>query len=134
MRADIGKGTRRMLAAGAATASLLIAFTGPAHAEGATAAAACSDWSGPNYDTGSGTLKGSYNLKNTPYSTCGNVAYLGSSTRIYFHCWANNDFGNWCRRRVNRGSSKISVKPVVLPCASDAPSWMAGCSISVRSC
>lgn len=41
---------------------------------------------------------------------------------------------DWSRRRSNPGSSKISVKPVMLPCASDAPSRVAGCSISVRSC
>lgn len=99
MRADIFKGTRHMLATAAATASLLVGFTGAAQAENsspeAAAAAECTDWWGPNIDTGSGRLRSSYNLKNAPYARCDSVASLGSNTLIYFHCWAENDHGNW---------------------------------------
>lgn len=39
-----------------------------------------------------------------------------------------------CRRRVNRGSAKISVKPIMLPCAGDVLSQRAGSLPSVRNC
>lgn len=47
---------------------------------------------------------------------------------------AIDEFPATCRRRVNRGSVKISVKPIVPLCAGDAPSLSARCLPSVRSC
>lgn len=64
-------------------------------------AAACLDANGPNYDTGKGTLKGTYALKNNFYASCDTVATLPAGTVIFFHCWRTNDYGNkWVYGRV----------------------------------
>ncbi len=39
-------------------------------------------------------MSGTYNLKKAPYAPCGNVKSLSSGTKLYFHCFVFNAYGN----------------------------------------
>ncbi|MET9762189.1 hypothetical protein ABZ016_24550 [Streptomyces sp. NPDC006372] len=85
-----------VLAAGIAAAGLLTGTGGTATADvrPASAAVDCTPPYHENNSTGWGKLKGTYNLKKAPYASCGNVTSLGSGTKLYFHCYVINSYGN----------------------------------------
>ncbi|MFI6483950.1 hypothetical protein ACIBH1_38930 [Nonomuraea sp. NPDC050663] len=90
----------RLTATGAALALLgTIGLSAPAQAR--TAAPSCRGWSHGNYDHGWDTVKHPSNMKNGPFSACGNVMYLKELTTVYFHCMVINDYGKiWVYVRV----------------------------------
>lgn len=50
---------------------------------------------------GAGEMTGTYNLKIAPYSDCWSVQSVSTGTRLWFHCWLLNDFGNlWWYVRI----------------------------------
>jgi hypothetical protein len=89
------------LSAAALTAGLLVGTTASANAASTGADVNCTSPYHQNNSTGWGKLNGTYNLKKAPYSTCGNVKSLGGGTKLYFHCYVVNDYGNeWIYSRV----------------------------------
>ena len=90
---------RRTLAA--AFVAITIAVPGAAlPGSPAAAAPACGGQAVNNSDDGWGLVDASP-LRQAPYGHCGVVANLAQGTRIYFHCWVVNDYGNfWVWARV----------------------------------
>lgn len=85
-----------VLTAGIAAAGLLTgtSATAAADARPTSAAVDCTPPHHTNNSTGWGKLNGTYNLKKAPYASCGNVKNLSSGTKLYFHCYVVNSYGN----------------------------------------
>jgi hypothetical protein len=61
---------------------------------------------GRNLDAGYGVMKGSYNLKGTPYQNSCSIARMRKGQVLYFHCWRTNSHGNrWVYGRI-KGTKK----------------------------
>ncbi|GGV42205.1 hypothetical protein [Streptomyces spectabilis] len=87
------------LAAAALAAGALVCTT--ASAAPASADVNCTPPYHNNNSTGWGKLTGTYNLKKAPYASCGNVKNLRGGTKLYFHCYVVNAYGNeWIYSRV----------------------------------
>ncbi|GAB3803074.1 hypothetical protein [Micromonospora zhanjiangensis] len=90
----------RKLASIAAT-GILGATLGLAVPTAAQASHTCRSPGVTNNGDGYGIMKGGYNLKVAPYSDCGNVAFLGKGTKLYFWCLSFNEYGTpWMYGRV----------------------------------
>jgi hypothetical protein len=85
-----------VLTAGIVATGLLNATgaTATADARPTSAAVDCTPPYHENNSTGWGKLNGTYNLKKAPYAACGNVTSLSSGTKLYFHCYVINSYGN----------------------------------------
>ncbi|WP_405982473.1 hypothetical protein [Streptomyces sp. NBC_00158] len=65
-------------------------------------------WPHQNVDNGSGTVSqsGSAAVHTGPYGACTTVGYVSQGTRVYYDCYAVNDYGNrWTWVRDAGGSS-----------------------------
>jgi hypothetical protein len=92
-----------------ATRTLASAFALAAIAAGVTvlpsqpavAAPECSSQPVRNNDKGWGITWHTAQLRKAPYGHCGVNANLADGTKVYFHCWAINSYGNrwaWARK------------------------------------
>ncbi|WP_051854640.1 hypothetical protein [Streptomyces sp. NRRL B-1347] len=94
---------KRHAAALAAVGSLAFGLSALAAAptQAASPAVTCSGWKYANYDHGSGTLERGANMKKGPYAACGNVKGMDAGTKVYYWCYALNDYGNtWTYARI----------------------------------
>ncbi|MER6345113.1 SH3 domain-containing protein [Streptomyces sp. NPDC001595] len=95
-------GIKRKAAIGLAAAGLALGSGVVTAAQShAGAAADCSGWSWSNPDTGSGYSTGTYALKTGPYAACGNTGQTYNGTKLYYHCYVVNSYGNtWTHARI----------------------------------
>ncbi|MER5866465.1 hypothetical protein [Kitasatospora sp. NPDC002040] len=96
----------RKKAAAVLAAATLFSGLGVLTASTASAAQPCDPTQFVNNSSAYGKLKGTYNLKYSPASECGNVASVPSGKGFYVWCYVKNYYGNkWFYGRVEGTST-----------------------------